>query len=72
MKARILYNERSLSSGIGSKTEYRNTTNYRTYLRPGPLRRTESSSSLDTGQSCLAEFDAHNQRDFSRVPLGTG
>jgi len=43
-----------------------------TYLRPGPLRRTASSSSLDTGQSCLAEFDAHNQRDFSRVPLGTG
>ncbi|MFZ4099371.1 MAG: zinc ribbon domain-containing protein, partial [Chlamydiia bacterium] len=43
-----------------------------TYLRPGPLRRTESSSSLDTGQSCLAESDTHNQRASARVPLGTG
>jgi len=43
-----------------------------TYLGPGALWRTESSSSLNTGQSCSAEFDAPNQRTSARVPRWTG
>lgn len=45
--------------GFGIKIDL---PNHITYLRPGPLRRPRRSSSLDTGQGCLAKLQRSNQQ----------